>query len=46
MNGKVVVRSDSVSNTVLAANVILKSETLSDAQCEILVKSVWSRTHA
>ena len=46
MNGKVIVRSDSVSNTVLAANVILKSEALSDVQCEILVRSVISRTQA
>ena len=46
MNGKVVVRSDTVSNTVLAANVISKSEDLSDAQCDILVNSVVSRTQA
>ena len=46
MNGKVIVRADSMSNTVLAANVIQKSEGLSDAQCEVLVKSVWSRTQA
>lgn len=40
VNGRVWIRSPSAATTVLVANAILKSEYISDAQCEALVKGV------
>ena len=40
MNGRVWITSPSPTTTVLVANAILKSEYISDAQCEALVKGV------